>query len=81
MTLNRRNFLRTTLSGAAVAAVSTGALASCAGKASSDEKCPETKSCCNSKAKLNLSFQEGTPPGENLNEKFDYMEKMGIVGF
>lgn len=81
MTLNRRNFLRTTLSGAAVAAVSTGALASCAGKASSDEKCPETKSCCNGKAKLNLSFQEGTPPGESLNEKFDYMEKMGIVGF
>ena len=81
MTLNRRNFLRTTLSGAAVAAVSTGALASCAGKASSDEKCPETKSCCNSNAKLNLSFQEGTPPGESLNEKFDYMEKMGIVGF
>lgn len=81
MTLNRRNFLRTTLSGAAVAAVSTGALASCAGKASSPETCPETKSCCNSKAKLNLSFQEGTPPGENLNEKFDYMEKMGIVGF
>jgi len=30
---------------------------------------------------LNLSFQEGTAPGSNLNEKFDYMEKMGIVGF
>ena len=38
MTLNRRNFLRTTLSGAAVAAVSTGALASCAGKAASDRQ-------------------------------------------
>lgn len=81
MTLNRRNFLRTTLSGAAVAAVSTGTLVSCASKASSDEKCPETKSCCNTKAKLNLSFQEGIAPGENLNQKLDYMEKLGVVGF
>ena len=81
MTLNRRNFLRTTLSGAAVAAVSTGTVASCASKASSDEKCPETKSCCNTKAKLNLSFQEGIAPGENLNQKLDYMEKLGVVGF
>ena len=29
----------------------------------------------------NLSFQEGTAPGSNLNEKFDYMENLGIVGF
>ena len=34
-----------------------------------------------SKAKLNLSFQEGIPPGKNLNEKFDFMEKYGVVGF
>lgn len=81
MSLNRRNFLKTTLSGAAVAAVSTGALASCAGKASSDEQCPETKSCCNTKAKLNISFQEGIAPGENLNQKLDLMEKLGVVGF
>lgn len=81
MALNRRNFLRTTLSGAAVAAASTGAFAACASKASSDEKCPDTKSCCNTKAKLNISFQEGIAPGENLNQKFDYMEKLGVVGF
>lgn len=80
MALSRRNFLRTTLSGAAVAAVSTGTLASCVSKASSGEK-PETKSCCNIKAKLNLSFQEGIAPGENLNQKLDYMEKLGVVGF
>ena len=30
---------------------------------------------------LRLSFQEGTAPGESLNEKFDYMEKLGILGF
>lgn len=81
MALNRRNFLRTTLSGAAVAAASTGAFAACASKASADGDCPDTKSCCNNKAKLNISFQEGIAPGENLNQKLDYMEKLGVVGF
>ncbi|MDR1341495.1 MAG: sugar phosphate isomerase/epimerase [Prevotellaceae bacterium] len=33
------------------------------------------------RASLNLSFQEGIAPGKSLNEKFDYMEKLGIVGF
>lgn len=33
------------------------------------------------KVELKLSFQEGTAPGADLNEKFDYMEKLGIVGF
>lgn len=82
MTLNRRNFLRTTLSGAAIATVSSSsALAACAGNASSDEKSSKKKSSKNTKAKLNLSFQEGIAPGENLNQKLDYMEKLGIVGF
>jgi sugar phosphate isomerase/epimerase len=30
---------------------------------------------------LKLSFQEKTAPGESLNERFDYMENLGIVGF
>lgn len=82
MTLNRRNFLRTTLSGAAIATVSSSsALAAYAGNASSDEKSSKKKSSKNTKAKLNLSFQEGIAPGENLNQKLDYMEKLGIVGF
>lgn len=81
MSLNRRNFLRTTLSGAAIATVSSTAFAACASKTSSDETCPETKACCNTKAKLNISFQEGIAPGENLNQKLDYMEKLGVVGF
>jgi sugar phosphate isomerase/epimerase len=33
------------------------------------------------KAKLNISFQEGIAPGANLAEKFDFMEKLGVVGF
>jgi sugar phosphate isomerase/epimerase len=32
------------------------------------------------KASLNLSFQEGIAPGKSLNEKLDYMEKLGITG-
>ena len=30
---------------------------------------------------LKLSFQEGIAPGESLNEKLDFMEKLGVVGF
>ena len=26
-------------------------------------------------------FSEGIAPGANLNEKLDYMEKLGVVGF
>ena len=30
---------------------------------------------------LNISFQEGTAPGENLSEKLDFMESLGVTGF
>lgn len=30
---------------------------------------------------LNISFQEGIAPGESLNEKLDFMENLGVVGF
>ena len=80
MEFNRRNFLR----GAALAMGGT-LLASCAGgnteKKEGEASCNDKKNCPNKKnVELKLSFQEGTAPGENLNEKFDYMEKMGIVG-
>lgn len=82
MTLNRRNFLRATMAGAAVAAGGS-AFAACGGKAAQAGECTadQKKPCCNTKAQLNISFQEGTAPGANLNEKFDYMEKLGVVGF
>ena len=79
MTLNRRNFLRTTLSGAALA-VGSSALIGCG--AQSAEK--EAGKACDKPGKgleLKLSFQEGIAPGENLNEKLDFMEKLGVVGF
>ncbi len=79
MSLNRRNFLKTTLSGAAVAAVGTGGLVSCAGKTEEKTCCAEKEACC-SKAKLNLSLQEGVVPGENLKQKLDLLEKLGVVG-
>lgn len=74
MTLDRRNFLKTSLSGAALVTLGGTSIAASAASSSIDnsEK---------SKVELKLSFQEGIAPGENLNEKLDYMEKLGIVGF
>lgn len=74
MTLDRRRFLKTTLAGSAAMVIG-----GCTASASSDRK---DNACCNkSNAKLNISFQEGTAPGDNLNEKFDFMEEHGVVGF
>jgi len=69
MNTNRRNFIKTSALVAGVMGVETVSGA-CQTTASAAKKVP-----------LNLSFQEGIAPGSNLNEKFDYMEKLGIVGF
>ena len=69
MNTDRRNFIKTTAVAAGMMGVGTMASAFAAPVAA-----PK-------KVALNLSFQEGTPPGNSLNEKFDYMEKMGIVGY
>lgn len=74
MALDRRNFLKNTLAGVAVLAGGNHAVFA----SSTEKKSIADKS---SKAKLNLSFQEGIPPGKNLSEKFDFMEKYGVVGF
>lgn len=84
MTINRRNFLKATLSGAAMAVGST-AIASCTGKPAetSAEATAQPKAAgiqYNSAAQLNLSLQEGVAPGKSLNEKLDFMEKNGVVG-
>ena len=71
-TIDRRDFLKTSLSGAALVAVGGTGLASCATGGASEKK---------DNVELKLSFQEGTAPGNGLNEKFDYMEAHGIVGF
>lgn len=71
--MDRRSFIGSAaagIAGAAVLSTPAGLLTSCA-TGTSRKSSPELK----------LSFQEGTAPGESLNEKFDYMEKLGIVGF
>ena len=73
--MNRRRFITNSILGAAsIAATTSGAslLTSCA----SAEKKIVVPS-----PELRLSFQEGTALGESLNEKLDYMENLGIVGF
>ena len=80
MTLNRRNFLRTSLSGAALAVGST-ALASCSSKPANTAKGEKGSDKPGKDLELKLSFQEGIAPGESLNEKLDFMEKLGVVGF
>ncbi|MDH6358146.1 sugar phosphate isomerase/epimerase family protein [Parabacteroides sp. PF5-9] len=82
MSINRRRFLQTTLSGAAVATLSGTALTACSPK-SGNQEAEESKACCtaHANAELKISFQEGIAPGENLNEKFDFMETHGVVGF
>ena len=88
MTLNRRNFLRATLASAAVAAGSS-ALAACSNRSAANENSSAAEkngsvagtSAVSSKAELKISFQEGIAPGDNLNAKFDLMEKLGVVGF
>jgi sugar phosphate isomerase/epimerase len=72
MELNRRSFLKTSLSGAALVTASAFPIA-CAASSKDNKKKGETK--------LKLSFQEGVAPGKTLTEKLDLMEKLGVVGF
>ncbi len=70
MTINRRSFLGTAVSGAALAA-SGGLFSSFRGESQSHKK---------NSAKLNISCQEGVAPGKELSEKLDFIESLGIVG-
>ena len=68
--MNRRDFLKSNVLGAAgvaLAASPLAAMTSCSPKKEDVE--------------LKLSFQEKTAPGDSLNERFDYMENLRIVGF
>ena len=72
--MERRDFLKSTLIGAAAvgaASISGSMLTSCTPKET--EKKNDTK--------LNLSFQSGTTGRETYAEKFDRMEELGIFGF
>ena len=71
MPLNRRSFLGTAVSGAALAA---------SGGFFSSFK-TESNSSQNKTVELRISCQEGVAPGKTLAEKLDFMESLGIVGF
>jgi len=71
--MNRRNFFKTSLAGAAAVSLTSplAALTSCT--SANKLKTPSVP--------LKLSFQEGIAPGKSLAEKLDYMENLGVVGF
>ncbi len=73
MTVDRRKFIKTSLAGAA--AIGVGSPFTVSGRESGSAPAYPIK------AELNISFQEGIAPGATLNEKFDFMEKHGVVGF
>jgi len=75
MTIDRRKFIKSSLAGAAVAGLGNS-LSAFAGETPAG-----TPPAFPIKAELRISFQEGTAPGANLNEKFDFMEEHGVVGF
>ncbi|MDO5571724.1 MAG: sugar phosphate isomerase/epimerase [Bacteroidales bacterium] len=75
MDFNRRDFLKSSISGAALLGASS-LMSSCI-RTNADQSGEKKNEC----PELKISFQEGTAPGANLNEKLDYMEKLGIVGF
>lgn len=75
MAIDRRDFIKTSI--ASAAAFGVGSMMKVSAKILSVDDAPQYPI----KAKLKLSFQEGIAPGANLNEKFDFMEKHGVVGF
>jgi sugar phosphate isomerase/epimerase len=70
--MNRKEFLKTSLLGAAALAAAPS-LAGCVAAADKKKAGNDTP--------LRISFQEGTAPGETLAEKFDWMEANGVTGF
>ncbi|MCD8072333.1 MAG: sugar phosphate isomerase/epimerase [Alistipes sp.] len=70
--MNRRDFIKKSAAGIAVAAVAPMAI-SCGANAQKRGK--------TMKPELKISFQEGIPPGETLAEKFDFMQRHGVTGF
>lgn len=81
MSVDRRNFIKTSLGGAALATVAA-CTGTSGGSNSAGSESKSNKNCLpyNPNAKLNISFQEWTLEGDSLNAKLDYMEKLGVNG-
>ncbi|MBQ6747612.1 MAG: sugar phosphate isomerase/epimerase [Bacteroidaceae bacterium] len=71
MLMKRRDFMQCSLAGMASLAIAQLGLSSCTASTKKEVEVPDLK----------ISFQEGIPPGESLNEKLDFMESLGVVGF
>lgn len=69
--MNRKEFFKTSLFGAAAVAAAPSLLASC---------CAGAKKA-GTGAVLNISFQSGKAIGETYAEKMDYCESLGVTGF
>ena len=63
--------MQCSLAGMASLAIAQLGLSSCTASTKKEVEVPDLK----------ISFQEGIPPGESLNEKLDFMESLGVVGF
>ena len=63
--------MQCSLAGMASLAIAQLSLSSCKASSKKEIEVPDLK----------ISFQEGIPPGESLNEKLDFMESLGVVGF
>lgn len=72
MSISRKDFLKNAAYGVAATALVASSLDVLGAKVPKPKKDAPT---------LKLSFQEGIAPGETLAERFDFMEKHGIVGF
>lgn len=70
--MDRRQFLTNTMLGVAAVATSGSSLLTA---------CSPAKEQKSQTTDLRISFQEGIAPGESLNEKLDFMESLGVVGF
>ena len=69
--MKRRDFMHCSLAGMASLAIAQLGMSSCTASTKKEIEVPNLK----------ISFQEGIPPGESLNEKLDFMESLGVVGF
>ena len=79
--VNRRRFLKTSLVGAALATAGQTALARSVTSSFTNKQSLAQQQSNAAATELKLSFQEGIAPGKTLREKFDFMEKHGVVGF
>jgi sugar phosphate isomerase/epimerase len=77
--MNRRDFLKNTMVGAAGAAIVSSPLATLSSCAPKQKECE--KGCCHGTGQLNISFQDDIPGRKDINDILDYMENLGVTGF